>query len=287
MASRFSIEIDPDSGFCHGVVRAVGKAEEFLLKGGGLCSLGAMVHNTAEIARLEAKGLKTISLEDLPLMQPGATVLIRAHGEPPQTYALARSLGISLIDCTCPVVLKLQKDIASAHSRAKESGGQVVIFGKKGHAEVNGLVGQTGGEAIVVESAGDLERIDFGRHIELFSQTTRDKGEYELLQQTIRSRGGDVTVHNTICHQVQNRLKSLEKFASEHDVILFASGRESSNGRVLFDLCKRCNSASHWVEGPASIRPEWLSQARSAGVCGATSTPRWQLEEIAAALEKL
>lgn len=287
MASRFSIEIDPDSGFCHGVVRAVDKAEEFLSQEGSLYSLGAMVHNTAEIARLGAEGLETIDLEQMKRLPAGSTVLIRAHGEPPHTYALARSLGIRLIDCTCPVVLGLQKDIAAAYASARESGGQVVIFGKKGHAEVNGLVGQTGGEAIVIESADEISRIDFGRHIELFSQTTRDKGEYENLQRAIRDRGGDVTVHDTICRQVQNRLRHLSQFAASFDVILFASGRESSNGHVLFELCRSHNSAAHWVEGPASIHPEWLAGARSVGICGATSTPRWQLEEVAAALENL
>ena len=194
MDSRCSIcEIDPDSGFCHGVMRAVNKAEEFLSGGGRLYSLGAMVHNTEEIERLASKGLATIDIEGMKSLEAGSTVLIRAHGEPPATYSLARSLDITIIDCTCPVVLKLQRDIAAAFKRVSLSGGSVVIFGKRDHAEVNGLVGQTGGKAVVIENLSEIDQLDFSHHIELFSQTTRDPGEYEALK--LETDTGDVTFH--------------------------------------------------------------------------------------------
>ena len=283
MASPCRIcEIDPDSGFCHGVVRAVEKAEEFLASGGHLRSLGAMVHNTAEIARLAGKGLETIDLDGLRELGSGDTVLIRAHGEPPSTYALVSERGINLIDCTCPVVLKLQRDIAAAWRSVSETGGTVVIFGKKGHAEVNGLVGQTGGNAIVIDTPDDLDALDFSHHIELFSQTTRDPAEYEALKLALLSRTGDITVHDTICRQVSNRHRKLAAFAASHDVILFVSGRDSSNGKVLFELCRKHNPRTYWVEDPAALEPEWLSGASSIGITGATSTPRWQLEQVAA-----
>lgn len=282
MASRCrTCEIDPDSGFCHGVVRAVEKAEEFLASGGHLRSLGAMVHNTAEIARLSGKGLETIDLDGLRKLGSGDTVLIRAHGEPPSTYELVRERGIDLIDCTCPVVLKLQRDIAAAWRAVSGTGGTVVIFGKKGHAEVNGLVGQTGGNAIVIDTPDDLDALDFSHHIELFSQTTRDPAEYEALKLALLRRTSDITVHDTICRQVRNRHRKLAAFASSHDVILFVSGRESSNGKVLFELCRQHNPRTYWVEDPAALKPEWLSGASSIGITGATSTPRWQLEQIA------
>ena len=283
MASRCSIcEIDPDSGFCHGVVRAVNKAEEFLLGGGKLYSLGAMVHNIAEIARLAKKGLVTIDLDGLRQLGSEDTVLIRAHGEPPATYSLARSIGVNLIDCTCPVVLKLQRDIAAAWRSVSATGGSVVIFGKKGHAEVNGLVGQTEGNAIVIESLDEIDSLDFSRHIELFSQTTRDPMEYDALKAALLARSGDVTVHDTICRQVSSRHAKLVRFAFAHDVILFVSGRESSNGKVLFELCRKHNPRTYWVEDPNAIKSEWFADARTVGITGATSTPRWQLEEVAA-----
>ena len=282
MASNSRIcEIDPGSGFCHGVVRAVGKAEEILSGGIRLYSLGAMVHNTAELKRLADKGLEIIDLDGIRQLPAGSTVLIRAHGEPPATYALARAIGVNLIDCTCPVVLKLQRDIAQAWRSATASGGTVVIFGKKGHAEVNGLVGQTGGEAIVIENLDEIDRLDFSRHIELFSQTTRDPAEYEALKEALLERTSDITIHDTICRQVFGRHRKLAAFAAEHDVILFVSGHDSSNGKVLFELCRQHNPKTYWVEDPKSLRPEWFSGATSLGITGATSTPRWQLETIA------
>lgn len=283
MASRCSIcEIDPGSGFCPGVVRAVNKAEEFLCGGGELHSLGAMVHNTAELERLAAKGLRTIDMEQMKRLDAGDTVLIRAHGEPPQTYSIAQSLGITLIDCTCPVVLKLQRDIAAAFESVSANGGNVVIFGKRGHAEVNGLVGQTHGKGIVIENLSEIDQLDFSHHIELFSQTTRDPGEYEALKAACLEHTGDITIHDTICAQVRNRHEKLASFAASHDVILFVSGRESSNGKVLFELCRNHNPHTYWVDSPESVRAEWLTDAASVGITGATSTPLWQLEAVAA-----
>lgn len=282
MASRCSIcEIDPDSGFCHGVMRAVNKAEEFLSGGGRLYSLGAMVHNTEEIERLASKGLATIDMDGMKGLEAGSTVLIRAHGEPPATYSLARSLDITIIDCTCPVVLKLQRDIAAAFKRVSLSGGSVVIFGKRDHAEVNGLVGQTGGKAVVIENLSEIDQLDFSHHIELFSQTTRDPGEYEALKTACLERTADITIHDTICVQVRNRHKKLADFAAGHDVILFVSGRDSSNGKVLFELCRKHNPRSYWVDAPDSVQSVWLEGAASVGITGATSTPRWQLEAVA------
>ena len=315
MASRFNCEIDPDSGFCHGVVRAVDKAEEFLSGGSRLFSLGAMVHNTAEIERLAAKGLEIIDFEGLQSLGPDDTVLIRAHGEPPSTYALARSLGVQIIDCTCPVVLKLQRDIAAAWRAVCVSGGSVVIFGKKGHAEVNGLVGQTGGQATVIENLDEIDTIDFGHHIELFSQTTSDPAEYEALKAACLERTADIAIHDTICRQVVGRHRKLAGFAASHDVVLFVSGRESSNGKVLFELCRQHNPRTYWVDSPENLDDilECLDQEANGtrndqvvngadrvlceigedntgktplriGITGATSTPRWQLEAVAARL---
>jgi len=277
-------EIDPASGFCHGVVRAVNKAEEFLRGGNHLYSLGAMVHNTAEIGRLAGIGLETIDMEKMLTLGKGDTVLIRAHGEPPQTYALASERGIDIIDCTCPVVLKLQRDIADAFQRVSPTGGTVVIFGKRGHAEVNGLVGQTGGKAMVIENISEIGHLDFSRHIELFAQTTRDPQEYDALIAACRERSSDITVHDTICRQVRNRHAKLAEFAASHDVILFVSGLESSNGKVLFDLCRQHNHRTYRVNDPDSIQPEWIAGAASIGITGATSTPRWQLEAVAEAI---
>ena len=305
MASRCSIcEIDPDSGFCHGVVRAVNKAEEFLSGGGRLYSLGAMVHNTAEIARLAGKGLQTIDLEDINSLGSGDTLLIRAHGEPPATYDLARARSINIIDCTCPVVLKLQKDIAAAWRTVSVSGGSVVIFGKRGHAEVNGLVGQTGGKAIVIENLSEVEQLDFKHHIELFSQTTSNPEAYQAIKAACRERTADIAIHDTICTQVRNRHSHLAAFACGHDVILFVSGRESSNGKVLFDLCRKNNPRTYWVENPQDLEdiicrlsPETDESAKETdtaetsplriGITGATSTPRWQLEAVAESVKAI
>jgi len=276
---NFTVEIDPGSGFCNGVVRAIRQAEEYLDTHESLFSLGAIVHNSVELERLENKGLEILNMEQFGQLR-GETVLFRAHGEPPATYALAEANGIHIIDCTCPVVLALQRKVREVYLQMKDNGGQVVIFGKRGHAEVNGLVGQTEGRAIVVGGPEDLANVDFNRSIALFSQTTKDPEEYRLLAEAIRKRTAGVQVFDTICRQVASRHKSLVEFARSHSVIIFVSGRESSNGKVLFDLCSGVNPRTYWLENAAGLDLSLLRDGDSVGICGATSTPLWQLEEI-------
>ena len=303
-----TVDIDSNSGFCAGVIRAIGKAEEFLNENEGsgknLYSLGAIVHNDAELSRLVDKGLVTIDKEDLEEMvnAEGEVLLIRAHGEPPQTYEQAGSLGFSIIDCTCPVVLKLQQRIKDAYRRQSEEGrGQIIIFGKIGHAEVLGLIGQTDGSAIVVENIIMLEdlikdgsiRLDVPT--EVFSQTTKSPAEYrrvcarleeemakynELSVERFKGRGL-LCIHDTICSQVATRHERLSRFALEHDMILFVSGKASSNGKVLCDLCKSLNIRTYHIDSVAEIKREWFRADDKVGVCGATSTPKWLLEEVA------
>lgn len=303
------VEIEKHSGFCGGVIRAIGRAEKFLEESPGktLYSLGDIVHNEAELRRLGEKGLVTVDKDGLMnIPDPSSeTLLIRAHGEPPQTYSLAQKLGLTVIDCTCPVVLKLQKSIREAYERVKPAGGQIVIFGKIGHAEVLGLLGQVGGDAVVIEnmpmllSALEDGSIRTDRPLEIFSQTTKSPVEYseickvlsEALRQaqlpmkvdetgTIASPAG-LTVHNTICSQVASRHEELAEFALGHDVIIFVSGISSSNGKVLFDLCKSRNPRTYHISDPSELEPEWFSDDDKVGVCGATSTPGWLLEQVA------
>lgn len=303
-----TVDIDSNSGFCAGVIRAIGKAEEFLKEnaenGKNLYSLGAIVHNDAELSRLVDQGLVTIDKEDLDEMiqAEGEVLLIRAHGEPPQTYEQAGRLGFSIIDCTCPVVLKLQKRIKEAYDRQVEHGqGQIIIFGKIGHAEVLGLIGQTDGNAIVVENTlmlGDMieeGKIRLDVPTEVFSQTTKSPAEYKRLCSRLeeemarhnelsveRFKGrGLLNVHDTICSQVATRHERLSKFALDHDMILFVSGKASSNGKVLCDLCKSLNIRTYHIDSTAEIKREWFRADDKVGVCGATSTPKWLLEEVA------
>jgi len=276
---KLSIEIDPRSGFCHGVVRAVEQAEKYLQFSDRLYSLGAIVHNTAELDRLQKKGLEILSIEDVAKLHDDV-ILVRAHGEPPETYGLARQNHLQVIDCTCPVVLRLQERVRETWQRLRETGGQIAIFGKKGHAEVNGLVGQTGGEAIVVSSVDDLDKIDFSRPVALFSQTTKDPDEFREIAESILKQRPDAEVYDTICRQVAQRHQSLVEFAAHHSVVLFVSGRESSNGKVLFELCRSVNPRSYWLEDVSQIDPAWFRDGDLVGICGATSTPKWQLEEI-------
>lgn len=289
---NLTCQIDPESGFCYGVIRAVQTAEENLLTNGRLFSLGSIVHNNAELDRLQAKGLSVIDIEKMKGLRD-VTVLIRAHGEPPETYRLAAKNNIRLIDCTCPVVLKLQERIRSTWRIIGEEKGQIVIFGKKGHAEVNGLVGQVSGNAIVLEGTEgeEMAQVDFSRTVHIFSQTTKDPGEFEELCNHIRRRqepyGLVPVVHNTICRRVALRHKNLKEFAQSHSVILFVSGLESSNGKVLFDLCKSVNSRSYFIQDGVQIDPGWFRDGDSVGICGATSTPKWQLESVAASLKNL
>lgn len=281
---NISVEIDSGSGFCNGVVRAVKQAEEYLQQHPRLYSLGAIVHNSLELQRLESKGLEILEMEDVRKLHDD-TLLIRAHGEPPATYELAKANNINVIDCTCPVVLRLQQSVREVYGNMKGIGGQIVIFGKKGHAEVNGLVGQTEGTAIVIGSREELDAIDFTRPTALFSQTTKDPDEYSELCREISQRGKNVIFFDTICRQVASRHKSLVEFARSHDVIIFVSGRESSNGKVLFDLCKSVNPRSYAVEDAARIQQVWFKDGDKVGICGATSTPKWQLEDVAKIIE--
>jgi 4-hydroxy-3-methylbut-2-enyl diphosphate reductase len=293
-ASRLTVEIDDRSGFCFGVVNAITKAEEYIAGAGDnpaeLVSLGDIVHNDAEVARLTQLGLRTVpentDLESL----AGRTVLIRAHGEPPATYVKAREAGISLIDATCPVVAQLQKTVAEAAHKMEQAGGQVVIYGKRGHAEVRGLAGQTTVGVTVIENEGDLEQIDFTRPIYFLAQTTGSLSEFGRLGQIIRERATDpeqVTIHDTVCRQVSGREEHLAEFARRFDVVVFVAGAKSSNGRVLFEAVGTANPHSHKIESPAELRPEWFEGAHSVGVCGATSTPRWLMEQVASQISKL
>ena len=299
-----TVDIDKNSGFCAGVIRAIGRAEEFLDSGDDrrLYSLGAIVHNDSELERLSGKGLVTIDKEDFDEMvsAEGEVLLIRAHGEPPQTYARAASLGFQVVDCTCPVVLKLHQRIKEAYTRQKENGeGQIIIFGKIGHAEVLGLIGQTDGSAGVVEDIFMLEEaIEQGRirldvQTEVFSQTTKSPAEYKGLCARLeedmaryielsveRFKGRQMlSVHDTICSQVATRHERLSKFALEHDLIVFVAGKASSNGKVLCDLCKSLNIRTYHIDSPTEIKREWFRADDKVGVCGATSTPKWLLEE--------
>ncbi|MBQ3722536.1 MAG: 4-hydroxy-3-methylbut-2-enyl diphosphate reductase [Bacteroidales bacterium] len=290
-----TVEIDPHSGFCGGVIRAIGSAERFLSEHPGrpLHSLGAIVHNEEELERLSRQGLVTVSKEDLPgLAAAGLTsLLIRAHGEPPETYRLASNLGFEVVDCTCPVVLKLQKDIRAAYERLQATGGgRVVIFGRIGHAEVLGLVGQVGGDAVVVEDAQMLRAflsdgtIRRDARIELFSQTTKSPEEYAEIAGILSAFLADpsgLTVHDTICQQVARRHSKLSEFALSHDVVIFVSGTTSSNGQVLFGLCKSLNIRTFHISSEADLRKEWFRPDDRVGVCGATSTPKWLLERVA------
>lgn len=289
-----TVDIDSNSGFCAGVIRAINKAEEYLNEGNEekrLYSLGSIVHNDAELGRLVKQGLVTIDKEDLDEMvnADGEVLLIRAHGEPPQTYRTAEGLGFSIIDCTCPVVLKLQERIRDAYRRLSE-GGQIIIFGKPGHAEVLGLIGQTDGNAIVVENTMMLEEliedgtIKLDIPTEVFSQTTKSPAEYSRLCERLEEKmdgKGLLKVHDTICSQVATRHERLSKFALEHDIIIFVSGKASSNGKVLCDLCKSLNIRTYHIDSTEEIKREWFRADDKVGVCGATSTPKWLLEDVA------
>ncbi|WP_317322130.1 4-hydroxy-3-methylbut-2-enyl diphosphate reductase [Leyella lascolaii] len=273
------IEIDSSSGFCFGVTTAIQKAEEELAKGNTLYCLGDIVHNGKEVERLHARGLITINHEQLKQLHD-VKVLLRAHGEPPETYETARRNNIEIIDATCPVVLQLQRRIKKQYDTNPEA--QIVIFGKNGHAEVLGLVGQTHSKAIVMEKLEDVRLLDFGRDIYLYSQTTKNLDEFRRIIDYIQSHiSPDATFRSfdTICRQVANRMPNIASFAARHDIIIFVSGRKSSNGKVLFNTCKSVNPNSYMIEGPGEIDSSWIEGVTSVGICGATSTPKWLMEQ--------
>lgn len=274
------IEIDDKSGFCFGVTTAIRKAEEVLDREGTLYCLGDIVHNAAEVERLQRKGLKTITHEEMKSLR-NVKMLLRAHGEPPSTYELARRNNIEIIDATCPVVLQLQRRIKAAWEADAGKETQIVIYGKKGHAEVNGLVGQTAGEALVVQDTAELERLDPEKKIDLYSQTTSSlEGFREMVSEIQQRRGeGDLRWSDTICRQVANRMTGIREFASSHEVVIFVCGAKSSNGKVLFEACLEVNPRTYFISTPEELREEWTAGARSIGICGATSTPAWLMEK--------
>ncbi len=279
---KLHIEIDESSGFCFGVTTAIRKAEEELQNSASLCCLGDIVHNGSECERLHTLGLQTIDHSALANLPKGTKVLLRAHGEPPATYALARERGICIIDATCPVVLQLQRRIKKVYSETQHP--QIVIYGKRGHAEVLGLVGQTNGEAIVIEGVEEAAKLDFSRPIALFSQTTKPlEGFRKIVDYITQHMQEPATFRyfDTICRQVANRLPNIKAFAARHDVVVFVCGLKSSNGRVLHEACRQVNPHAYLVDTPDAIRPEWFKEASSVGICGATSTPKWLMERCA------
>ena len=285
------VEIDNGSGFCFGVTTAIKKAEETLANGEKLYCLGDIVHNGMECERLRGMGLITIDHDEFAQLHD-ATVLLRAHGEPPTTYELAQKNNITIIDATCPVVLALQKRIKKKFSTIDDNSRttDIVIFGKNGHAEVLGLVGQTNGKAIVIEHADDAKKLDFSHNIYLYSQTTKSLDEFhqiiEYCQQHIEE-GAIFQSFDTICRQVANRMPNICSFATRHDLILFVCGRKSSNGKVLYKACKEKNPRSYLIAGPDEIQPKWFEGMNSVGICGATSTPTWLMEKCKEKVEKI
>ncbi|MDD4922170.1 MAG: 4-hydroxy-3-methylbut-2-enyl diphosphate reductase [Bacteroidales bacterium] len=283
------IEIDTHSGFCLGVVKAIKKAENFLEGNEVLYSLGDIVHNNKEVERLESKGMKTIKLEQMQDMRD-TDILFRAHGEPPETYKRAKELGLRLIDATCPVVLSLQAKVRKKYKELKDTETQIVLFGKKGHAEVIGLLGQTENNAIVLEKLTDASLLDFSKPIVLFSQTTKSLDEFQSLVSLLKSSmkpGVSFESHDTICRQVANRLPLIRNFARQHDCILFVSGAKSSNGKALFEACQSENNRAFFITGPDDVQSHMFTEGDRIGICGATSTPVWLMEDVKKQVEKL
>ena len=282
------IEIDQYSGFCFGVTRAINMAEEQLADTGHLYCLGDIVHNSNEVERLKQEGLETITHEQLKELHD-VNVLLRAHGEPPETYEIARRNNIKIIDATCPVVLKLQQRIKHTYND-EPSEPQIVIYGKRGHAEVNGLVGQTSGKALVIESVNEIDKIDFSRNVYLYSQTTKSVQELKKIIEAVKLRmtgGAELKSYDTICRSVANRIPQIREFATRHDLILFVCGSKSSNGKILFGECLDANPNSHLVSNESEINPQWLVGKKSIGICGATSTPMWLMNSVKSAIERI
>ena len=290
---KMKIEIDNQSGFCYGVVKAIQKAESTLEQAGTLYCLGDIVHNNAEIQRLETLGLVTINHAQLAELK-NCKVLIRAHGEPPSTYALAKQNNIELIDASCPVVLKLQERIRKGYEQSNNEATQVVIYGKQGHAEVIGLVGQVPGNAIVVSHPDDIAQLNFTQPILLFSQTTKGLDGFQLIGKLIRKKMEQalgttdvpLTVNDTICRQVSSRVPRLMEFSNMHDIIVFVSGKSSSNGKQLYEICKTHNPNTYMIADASELDKQWFVHAASVGICGATSTPKWLMEEVAEAIRQ-
>lgn len=283
------IVIDDNSGFCFGVVRAIGEAEASLGRCGEVYSLGDIVHNRVEVQRLESLGLRSVTHDDMESLA-GRTLLIRAHGEPPRTYRRAEELGIAVIDATCPVVARLQRRVREAYAYMSSVGGRVVLLGKRGHAEVIGLTGQVNDDVTVVESVADIEALDFSRPMHLLSQTTQSIELFNSLADIIRSRmaeGVEFIVTDTICRRVAGREPLLAEFARSVDVVLFVCGKKSSNGKVLSEVCRAANARCYNIEEASEIEPEWFEGVESIGVCGATSTPRWLMEDVAEGVRKM
>lgn len=283
-----NIQIDSKSGFCFGVVKAISKAEEELEKGGVLYCLGDIVHNGLEVERLEKKGLVTIDHERFAQLHD-VKVLLRAHGEPPSTYEIAKKNNITLIDASCPVVLKLQSRIKNAYESAPDDT-QLVIYGEVGHAEIKGLMGQTNGNAIIVEKESDLSKIDLKKNIRLFSQTTKSLEGFNNLIKNISNEvdeSAQFEYSDTICRQVSNRIPNITTFAQQNDIIIFVSGKKSSNGKVLYEHSKSINPNTYMVSDPEEVKSLNLDLTKSIGICGATSTPRWLMDDVAAALQRL
>ena len=284
------VEIDEGSGFCFGVVTAINKAEEELAKGETLYCLGDIVHNSREVERLKTMGLITINREEFKQLR-NAKVLLRAHGEPPETYMIARENNIEIINATCPVVLRLQKRIKQEFLQdAANDEKQIVIYGKNGHAEVLGLVGQTDGKAIVIEKAEEVKKLDLNKSVRLFSQTTKSLDEFQEIVAYIKqniSPEATFEYYDTICRQVANRMPKLREFAATHDLIFFVSGKKSSNGKMLFEECLKVNANSHLIDNEKEIDPSLLQNVQSIGVCGATSTPKWLMEKIYSHIQSL
>ena len=276
------IEVDKGSGFCFGVVEAIRRAEERLELDEQLYCLGDIVHNNSEVERLRKKGLTTITHEQFFTMHD-TTVLLRAHGEPPEIYTYAEANNIKLVDATCPVVLKLQKRILKSYESGLKDNTQLVIYGKKGHAEVNGLVGQSDGNAVVVEGIDDLAQLDYTRPIVLYSQTTKGLEGLHHLSEELKNKASEVSIkiHDTICRQVANRIPGIKKFAVRFDLVIFVSGKKSSNGKMLFDICSAVNPNTKFISDLNEIEPSWIQNIDSVGICGATSTPKQLLEEVA------
>ena len=286
MVNGMEILIDEHAGYCFGVVKAIGAAEEVLKNDGRLYCLGDIVHNSAEVERLKNLGLEVIDHDMLESLQ-GKKVLIRAHGEPPETYRMAKALSIELVDATCPIVLALQQRIKKGYDEMRPVGGQIVIFGKPGHAEVVGLTGQTDGTAIIVSSPDDIGAIDFQRPIRLYSQTTKSREEYQRLRDNIASRlpeGADFVAYDTVCNRVANRARDLEGFARSVDVLLFVAGSNSSNGHYLYEYCRKVQPRTYLIADPSQLQKQWFDGAHRVGISGATSTPRWLMEDVKKAI---